>query len=114
MRPGQRTPNEFELAILEGISAGIPALRPFLGRLAVLSREFTGVGSYTKFLADPSMSHPDLGDRDLGLDALIVVPGVPYGMGACLMCRAGLPDILETFTSGSDAWDGTFEGFSLR
>ena len=54
MRPGQREPNEFERAILEWIAAEHPALRTHLAGLHILSREFTGVGSFTNFLYDAS------------------------------------------------------------
>ena len=49
LRPGQSTPNDFETAILERIALDNPSLREHFGRLHVLSREFTGVGSYTNF-----------------------------------------------------------------
>ena len=53
---------------------GDPSLREHFGRLHVLSREFTGVGSYTNFRvpeidAQTTRTHLDL-------DALIVVPNV--------------------------------------
>jgi hypothetical protein len=52
MRPGQLEPNEFEIALLKGFAAQDPSL--CLDSLHVLSREFTGVGSFTKFLCDGS------------------------------------------------------------
>ena len=115
MTPGQLTPNEFELAILQRIGAGHPALLPFIPKLHVMSRKYTGVGSFTDFLVerDSPPSHPDLGDQALGLDAELILPGVPNGMGAVLFCTAGCPNCLETYTYGADKWDGTFEGFSL-
>jgi hypothetical protein len=113
MRPGQLTPNEFELAILERLASKTPSLTNIISRLHVLSRKFTGVGSYTDFNPDPSLTRPELGEQQLGLDALIVVPGVPNGMGAVLVCAAGYPLVLETFTYGNDHWDGVFDGFSF-
>ena len=112
MRPGQTEPNEFEIAILNTISQANPALRPFLGRLHVLSREHTGVGSFTNFRCDEAAS--DVPREHLGLNALIVMPNVPNGMGAVLFCRNGKPECLETFTYGDDHWDGVPDGFSIE
>jgi hypothetical protein len=113
MKPGQLTPNEFETAILKRIASSTEVLRPLIGHLHVLSRKFTGAGSYTTFKIDPAHREPRLGDQHLGLNGLIVVPHVRNGMGAVLMCRDGCPEILETFTYGDDHWDGTFDGFSI-
>lgn len=112
IRPGQLTPNEFELAILERLACQNAALRPFIDKLHVLSREYTGVGGYTKFLC--KAENPELQDQPLGLDALISMPGVPNGMGAVLFCEKGVPGFLEVFTYGDDLWDGVFEGFAIE
>ena len=47
MRPGQLKPNDFELAILERLASRESSIRLSVERLHVLSREFTGVGSFT-------------------------------------------------------------------
>ena len=99
---------------LECLARRKESLRPLLGRLHVLSREFTGVGSYTNFRSDPSLRESELGDQQLSLDGLITIPHVPNGMGAVLMCTGGCPATLEAFTSGDDHWDGTFSGFSIE
>jgi len=112
MKPGQLTPNEFEMAILKHLASRTESLRGVLEGLHVLSREFTGVGSFTRFKLDPALAKADLGEQQLGLDALVRVPGVPNGMGAVLFCRGGFPEMLETFTYG-DHWDGIFAGFSI-
>lgn len=112
MKPGQRTPNEFEIAILLRLASGTESLRGCIGALHVLSREFSGVGSFTTFQPNRALARPDLGEQQLGLDVLINVPGVPNGMGAVLFCKDGCPDMLETYTYG-DPWDGTFTGFSI-
>lgn len=111
MRPGQTDVNEFELAILSSIAEERPSLRPLLPKLHVLSREFTGVGSYTNFICPASA--PDLGDEPISLDKLIVMPGVANGMGAILFCKGGKPHTLETYTHGTEAWDGVYTGFSF-
>lgn len=49
MQPGQITLNDFELAILERLSQDEPSIGPYIAELHVLSREFTGAGSYTNF-----------------------------------------------------------------
>jgi hypothetical protein len=110
-RPGQMTPTDFERAILERIATAHPDLRQYLGHLHVLSREFTGVGSYTTFRCEESSL--DSPKQQLGFNELIAVPGVPNGMGAVLYCRAGRPECLETFTFGNDHWDGEHDGFSI-
>ena len=110
MQPGQLEPNEFELAILERIASEHAELRPHLGVLRVLSREFTGVGSYTNFRCEGSGTECS---DPLGLNGLIMMPGVPNGMGAVLFCHAGRPKCLETFTYGADHWSGVHEGFSI-
>ncbi len=110
MRPGQLQPNEFELAILELLANKWPELRPLIGQLHVLSREFTGVCSYTNFRSQESAS--ELADHDLGLEEHIEMPNVPNGMGAVLFCENGMPKFLETFTYG-DFWDGLFDGYTI-
>jgi hypothetical protein len=76
MRPGQIKPNEFELAILDRLASKEPALRGgAVGQLHVLSREFTGVGSYTNFACEDSSA--DAPDKQVGLDELITMPGGP-------------------------------------
>ena len=112
LRPGQIEPNELELAILERIAAKNSSIRPYLGHLHVLSREFTGVGSYTNFKSDDSSA--DITDLQITLDDLIVMPNVPNGMGAILFCRGGRPKCLETYTYGNDLWDGVFDGFVIK
>jgi len=96
---------------LERIAQDEPWLQGPFASLHVLSREFTGVGSYTNFACDELDSQDD---PFPGLDALILVPGVPNGMGAVLHCRAKRPKCLELFTYGDDVWDGTFDGFTFE
>jgi len=109
MRPGQLEPNEFELALLERFAAKDPSL--YLDSLHVLSREFTGVGSFTKFLCDGSSETK--WDRDLHLGAIISMPGVPSGLGAILFCTGRHPNLLEICTFGDEHWDGLYEGFVI-
>ncbi len=110
MRPGQRHINEFEQAILTHLAQQETSLEPLIHGLHVLSREFTGVGSFTNFKAEESA--PVLGNRRLGLDAPIHLPEVEYGLGAVLFCESGCPAVLEVFTYG-EAWDGVHEGFTI-
>ena len=111
-RPGQIEPNELEIAILDRIAQEHPSVRPFLRRLHVLSRKYTGVGSFTNFRCDDVAE--DAPREDLSLNGLIVIPTVPNGLGAVLFCRDGKPECLETFTYGDDHWDGVCEGFSIE
>jgi hypothetical protein len=112
MGPGQLKPNDFELAILERIATDQPSIRVSMQQLHVLSREFTGVGSFTTFRVDGSVSGAP--ERRLGLDSLINMPGVPKGMGAVLFCKGDQPECLEVFTFGDDHWDGVYDGFSIE
>ena len=111
MRPGQLQPNDFELAILKRIMRQEPSLPPLPVQLSMLSREFTGVGSYTNFQCDQPDGAPK---RQIGLNALIRIPGVPSGLGALLFCRGDEPVCLEIYTFGDEHWDGVFEGFSIE
>lgn len=111
-RPGQIEPNEFELAILERIAARSPSLRTYLIKLHVLSREFTGVGSYTNFKCEDK--GPEIVEQRIGLDGHIVMPKVQNGMGAVLFCEGDQPKCLETYTFGDELWDGVFEGFVIQ
>lgn len=111
MRPGQLTPNDLESAILLKISATHPAANLDVSKLHVLSREYTGVGSYTTF--SNSRTEEAAKKSMLDLPGLIQVTGVANGMGAILWMRGGRPDCLEIYTFGPDNWDGTFESFSL-
>ena len=112
MRPGQLHPNELELAILERIAASAPAIRAATQALHVLSREFSGVGSFTNFQVNEAQyGEPE---RHLDLDALINVPGVPNGLGAVLFCKGDQPECLEICTYGDDHWDGVYVGFTIE
>lgn len=110
MCPGQLQPNELERAILERIARDEPWLQMPAPGLHVLSREFTGVGSYTTFLCNLPESADD---PHPGLKPLIRLPTVLSGMGAVLWCRASQPSCIELFTYGDELWDGTYEGFYL-
>ena len=112
IRPGQITPNDLELAILTCLAKKDPALLPFIGSLHVLSREYTGVGGYTRIKT--RVTESKIADQQLGLDNPITVPGVPNGLGAVLVCEGGVPTLLELFTYGSDLWDGLYDGFTIE
>ncbi len=112
MCPGQLHPNEFEQAILDRIAQECPSLRSFMGHLHVLSREFTGVGSYTHFKCDKTGSELDA--PYLVLEPLILMPDVPNGMSAVIHCESGMPTCLEVSTFGGEHWDGVFDGFRIE
>jgi len=112
INPSQITPNELESAIMMRMAVDVPALNMLIGKLHVLSREFTGVGSFTNFAVD--ISSADLPDGFIGLNsASISIPGVPSGLVAELAIESGSPRFLELVTYGSEPWDGTFAGFSI-
>lgn len=111
MRPGQLNVNALEMAILQRMVAAHPPLAPLIAELHVLSREFTGVGSYTNF-RHPNDS-PDPPDGRIGLDVLITVPGVRNGLGSILFLKDDLPLCLEIYSYGEDLWDGLYDGFAF-
>jgi hypothetical protein len=99
------------MALLERIADSLPELRPLLGKLHVLSREYTGVGCYTNFMAiEPN---PNLPNSMPPVEAHIEMPGVPSGLSAYLAIDRGSPRFLEIVTYGGEYWDGCYEGFSL-
>lgn len=112
MRPGQIKPNDLELAILERLASKDPSLRGAVGQLHVLSREFTGVGSYTNFACEDSSAVAP--EKQVVLDGLITMPGVPTGMGAVLFCKGDRPKCLELFTYGDDQWEGIYDAFAIE
>jgi hypothetical protein len=111
MRPGQLTPNALERAILLKIAAIQPNANLDASNLHVLSREYTGVGSFTNFRCANAEGHA--ASSILNLPGTITVTGVQNGLGAHLVLRGGIPECLEIYTFGSDHWDGTYETFSL-
>jgi hypothetical protein len=111
MRPGQLNINALELAILQHMAVANPSLALLIPKLHVLSREFTGVGSYTNF-RHPNDS-PDTPDGRVSLDGLITVPGVRNGLGSILFLKNGLPLCLEIYSHGEDLWDGLYDGFAF-
>jgi hypothetical protein len=93
------------------ISAIQPEANIDVPKLHVLIREYTGVGSFTNF--NPAKAEEGAPRTIFDLPGVITVGGVPNGLGALLMLRAGRPECLEIYTFGSDHWDGTFDAFSL-
>jgi hypothetical protein len=108
MRPGQLQPNEFEMAILQKFAEHEAALTPHIQQLHILSREFTGVGSFTRFRYEGAEA-----ERHLTFTAEIHVPGLERGLGAVLFCRGDHPICLELYTFGDEYWDGVYEGYSM-
>jgi hypothetical protein len=110
MRPGQLKPNEFETALLKRFATQDPSLS--IDSLHVLSRKFTGVGSFTTFLCGGSVETK--WDRHLKLNAVISMPGVPNGLDAVLFCTGNQPNCLEISSFGDEYWDGVYDGFVVR
>jgi hypothetical protein len=110
LRPGQVEPNGLELAILARIARDEDSRALELGAMHVLSREYTGVGCFTKCPCDEAA-----GPREhVGLGAVIRVPGVAHGLGAVLFLRGACPDELEVYTFGGERWDGVHDEFSIE
>jgi len=112
VRPGLLRPNEFELAVLKRLRGPLWDSEMAPEQLHVLSRTFTGVGSFTNFSC--AKPEPDAPREHRILTASILMPGVRTGLGAVLHLRAGQPECLEIFTFGDEHWDGTYEGFVIE
>ncbi len=85
-------PNALETAILERIADGAPDILRALPGLLVVSREHTGVGSFTNLAREDECV---AWDRHLVLGQLIHLPEVEHGLDAILFCRGNLPLFLE-------------------
>ena len=110
MRPGQLHPNEFEIALLDRLVADNPDVRVTATDLHVVSREFTGVGSFTNFLVK---GQPKVARRVLNTSAYVTIPGLQNGLGVVAFYE-GDSLTLETFTAGEETWDGLFDGFKIE
>jgi hypothetical protein len=110
MRPGQLTPNELELAILQRLARKVPGLEDVIPRLHVLSRKFSGVGSYTNFNPVETVA---VASAPVGLHQPIVMPGLTNGLDAILFFDGNRVKSLEIATFGSEPWDGAYQGFSI-
>jgi hypothetical protein len=103
--------NKFEVEVLEHIAQSNPCLNDFIGNLRVSERKFTGCGSYTDF--ETGSAAINIPNDDFTLDGLISMPGIKNGMGATLFVKDNYISFLEIYVFGGEAWDGTFEDFSL-
>ncbi|HYE21270.1 MAG TPA: hypothetical protein VEA69_22680 [Tepidisphaeraceae bacterium] len=109
MRPGQLHPNEFEVAILDRLNAAYPDLRLAAADLHVVSREFTGVGSFSNFLV---RGRPKAERRALNIPAYVSIPGLVGDLGLVAFFE-GDSLTIEAFAAGGEWWDGVFEGFTI-
>ena len=109
MRPGQLHPNELEEALLNRLGLEHPDEQIAIRDLCVISRTFTGVGSFTEFRVKGQRPVPR---RVLNSSALVTIPGLQHGLGVVAF-REGSTLTLETFTIGDERWDGVFDGFAV-
>jgi hypothetical protein len=110
-RPGPDKPTALEVAILDRMAVQDPSIGASLVGLRVLSRDFTGAGSFTEFRREFPAAETQ--HRHIGLDVLIRIPALANGLGAVLFCKGNTPERLEVYTFGED-WDGVFDGFSIE
>ncbi len=96
--------------MLEHIAADNPDVRLSFADLHVISREFTGVGSFTHFLV---RGETKTTRRVLNTSAWVSMPDLQYGLGVVAFYD-GNSLTLETFTCGDEKWDGTSEGFTIE
>jgi hypothetical protein len=62
LRLGQITLTELEAVVLRAMAIREPALRDTIRGLHVLSREFIGAGSFTRFAMDESAKDEDVAE----------------------------------------------------
>jgi hypothetical protein len=98
------------LAVLRELARKLPGLVDVIPRLHVLSREFTGVGTYTNFNPVEAVVGAS---APVGLDQAIEIPRVKNGLVAILFFDGDKVKFLEVVTCGSETWDGVYEGFSI-
>ena len=110
--PGSLELNEFELALLNEVAKTEPDVAPLISSLHVLSREYTGVGSFTNFHC--STEEKVLGNKVLSPSNLLInIPTLENGLGVLVICKGGKLDCLETFTYGTEHWGGNYVGYSF-
>ena len=112
MKPNDTKLNDFEKAIFEHIAKYEPSINHLIHNLNVLSREFTGVGSFTNLYSE--IEEPLLGNKRIGIKGQIKVPNVPSGLDAIIFCENGKIKVLEICTFGSEHWNGNYIGFIIE
>lgn len=112
MLQGDLELNELERSVLYKIAVEYPKLKSCLTKLKVVSREFSGMGSFTGF--EPIEQDFGLGNQVLGLDNhTMTISNLTSGMGAILFCSHGKPDMLELYTFGEE-WNGGEMKFTIE
>jgi len=91
MRPGQLHPNEFEIALLNRVLLEHPDADFAISALHVISRKFTGVGSFTEFLVKGRA--PLLDRRVPGTSAIVAIPGLQFGLRVVAFLEGDRPNV---------------------
>jgi hypothetical protein len=86
------------------------AQRPNDLEMAVLHRMAAAVPTFTNFEVDADFLP---WDQHIGIDVLIEIPGLEYGLDAVLFCCGDRPIFLELVSFG-EPWDGAIQGFQLK
>ena len=105
--------NNFELAVLEKISAENPFLKSHIPFLHVQSREFTGVGLYVNFsYQDGSVAYQKIPGNfsALSSNASLLIEGLKHEVAYEIAVTNGKIDFLEVVTNGED-WEGKVQRF---
>ena len=95
--------------MLERVAADTPDAGVSVAKLHVLSRTFTGVGSFTEFLVKGQPK--DTPRRVIGTSFGVNIPALKRGLGVVLFKEKDNLT-LETY-SYDEPWDGVHDGFSL-
>lgn len=105
------TPLERDVLTWIAANAGDPALAEQLRSVQPLSREFTGVGSFTVLKVEPGL--PDVGYRVAPIDPHIESPEIQDGAGVVLFCDGGQASLLEFYTFGSTVFPESLTEWTL-
>ena len=111
------TPLESDVLAWIASHAGDPALAEQLKSAQPVSREFTGVGSFTVLKVPPGL--PNVGFSIAPIDPHIESPEIQEGAGAAgiagvvLFCDGGQASLLEIYTFGSTAFPESLTDWTL-
>lgn len=93
-----------------------PFIENHLPYLKVNQRNLTGAGMYVNFEYLPegkSLIKSEYGDGILGSNQIAELNTMSNGLGFSLELEKGEIKYLEIFTYGDEAWDGTYNLFTL-
>lgn len=110
--------NDLERQVMDMLLRGdhpiLTVLRAQLAVASVSSREFTGVGFFTKFAVPPTIPRLAVGRLAPLGDVNADVPGMQHGAGFVLFFKDGALDCLEGFSYGAEPFSREATGVRLH